>query len=375
MKRTIKKFLLPVVAAVAVTFGACSDWTETESLDINYPSLDKQNPELYKQYLEALRTYKATDHPVTIVSVPGRTAAPSQQNEHFTNLPDSVDYICVTNPAGLHPMLAAEITEVHKKGTRVVYDIDYEAIESLWEKELEEEQAAKPEQPGTPGEPAVVQESGDDEPTSGQELERRFLEFCREQAELQLSYCARYGFDGVTVSYEGRAPLSMTEAERAAYAARQDAFFSTVAGWTSKHGDKLLFFRGSPQNLVDVSFLSGCRYIIVPAPGAVSADQLSLAVLMSAASGVPTDRFIVGVTTPSITDPADENGYFSAFEADGKSRMRATKGAARWTVAPAAGYTKAGIAVADAQNDYYNITLVYKNIREAIDIMNPAPKN
>ena len=35
MKRNIKKFLFPAVA-VAVLFAACSDWTETESLDINY---------------------------------------------------------------------------------------------------------------------------------------------------------------------------------------------------------------------------------------------------------------------------------------------------------------------------------------------------
>ena len=34
-----------------------------------------------------------------------------------------------------------------------------------------------------------------------------------------------------------------------------------------------------------------------------------------------------------------------------------------------------GISIANAQNDYFNLTLVYKNIREAVDILNPAPKN
>ena len=55
MKRNIKKFLFPAVAVAALSLAACSDWTETESLDINYPSLEEQNPELYKQYLQALR--------------------------------------------------------------------------------------------------------------------------------------------------------------------------------------------------------------------------------------------------------------------------------------------------------------------------------
>ena len=55
MKRNIKKFLFPAVAVAVLSFAACSDWTETESLDINYPMLEEQNPELYKQYLKALR--------------------------------------------------------------------------------------------------------------------------------------------------------------------------------------------------------------------------------------------------------------------------------------------------------------------------------
>ena len=64
MKRNIKKFLLPVAVVAAVSFAACSDWTETESLDMKNPSLETQNPGLYKQYLEALRTYKAGEHKV-----------------------------------------------------------------------------------------------------------------------------------------------------------------------------------------------------------------------------------------------------------------------------------------------------------------------
>ena len=80
------------------------------------------------------------------------------------------------------------------------------------------------------------------------------------------------------------------------------------------------------------------------------------------------------VSTVSPSDPSDNRGYFSALDTDGKSRLRAIKGAAQWTLIPA-GYAKTGVCVADAQNDYFNISLVYKNIREAISIMNPSPKN
>lgn len=136
MKRNIKKFLFPAVAVAVLSFAACSDWTETESLDINYPTLEEQNPELYKQYLKALRDYKAGEHKVVLVSMDNTTSAPAQRNEHLTTMPDSVDIICLMNPDNLHPTLAGEFAKVREKGTRVIYNIDYNAIEKLWEKVL-----------------------------------------------------------------------------------------------------------------------------------------------------------------------------------------------------------------------------------------------
>ena len=179
----------------------------------------------------------------------------------------------------------------------------------------------------------------------------------------------------VQVNYTGRAPQAMQEEEKAQYAARQEAFFSNVKTWNEANSGKVLVFQGNPQNLIDKSVLGECDYIVIPALTATSADKMSFAVLMAAVEDVPTDRFVIGVTTPSLTDLSDESGYFSGYEADGKTRVRATKGAAQWVVSPASGYEKLGISIANAQNDYFNLTLVYKNIREAVDILNPAPKN
>lgn len=376
MKRNIKKFLLPVAAVAVLSFAACSDWTETESLDIKYPSFEEQNPGLYKQYLQALRDYKAGEHKVVFVTMDNTTTVPGQRNEHLTTMPDSVDFICLKNPDNLHPTLAGEFAAVREKGTRVIYNIDYDAIEKRWAQIVEEEEANKPEVPTPTDTPEATREDGegDGEQTPEQELELRFLEFCKQQTAAQLSLCAKYGYDGVQVNYTGRAPQAMLEAEKEIYAARQKAFFSNVKNWRESSG-KLLVFQGNPQNLVDNSILAGCKYIVIPALNATSGDKMSLAVLMAAVEGVPTDRFVIGVTIPSIVDLSNENGYFAGFEADGKTRVRAAKGAALWCVNAVPNYTKAGISVADAQYDYFNLTLVYKNIREAIDIMNPAPKN
>lgn len=361
MKPILNKLLLPLAGVLALGLAACSDWTETESLDINYPSIEEQNPALYAKYLEALRNYKARNHKVVFVTMENHPEAPQQQNHHLTNMPDSVDFICVTRPADMHPMLVSEIGKVYEKGTRVVYDISYDQIETLWKQQLEAEQT----------QPQPKQE--DDQTESSQE--ERFLSFCRAQVEQQLAYCARFGFDGLQATYTGQDPASMSEEVKALHTARQQAFFAPVENWKQNNAEKVLFFRGSPQNVFTLGIFSRCDYLILPAHSATSGDELTRSVLLASAAGVPTDRFIVGVTIPSLTDPNDFSGYFTDYEADGKTRMRATKGAARWVIAPGKDYTRAGIAIDQAQNDYYNLTLVYRHIREAIGVMNYAPKN
>ncbi|WP_295937048.1 glycoside hydrolase family 18 [uncultured Alistipes sp.] len=367
----MKKFLLPVVALAALSFAACSDWTDTESVDLDYPSLETQNPALYKKYLESLREYKAGEHKIVIATMDNTLSAPSQQNQHLTNMPDSVDLICLANPDNLHPVLVSEFAKVREKGTRLIYNIGYSDIEARWNEIIEEEEANKPEEPETPETPEDPEDPTDPEEV----LEARFLEFCREQTAALLTVCDKYGYDGLQVSYNGKFPDALPEAEKERYTARQEAFFQVVKAWYETHKSKLLIFQGEPVNLIDKSILQECIYIVIPALKATSADEMSFAVMMSVMQDVPTDRFIIGVKTPSITDPTDESGYFAGYEADGKTRLQAAKGAAGWVVMPVANYTKMGISVADAQNDYYNLTLVYKNIREAINIMNPTPKN
>lgn len=374
MKSNIIQFFFPVVMLFA--FVACDEWTETESLDIHRPTLEEQNPELYAQYMQALRDYKARDHKIVFVSVDNPSTAPSQRSEHIKTLPDSVDYIVLKNPADVHPTLVAEMSLVREKGTRVLYTIDYDALEARWAQILEEEENNRPEEPETPEIPDEGEgdEGEEPQPDPAEVLEQRFLDFCREQTALQLAYCDRYGFDGVIVACTGKNYFGMADDVQARYIARQEAFFGAVVVWHGTHADKSLSFCGKPQYLADKSILAQCDYIILPAIDAQSVSELSLVLVQALVAEVPADRFVIQVSTVSATDPTDETGYFLGMDEDGKSRLRAVKAAAQWTLA-ASDCSKAGLFIADAQNDYFNISMVYRNIREAISIMNPAPKN
>jgi hypothetical protein len=87
---------------------------------------------------------------------------------------------------------------------------------------------------------------------------------------------------------------------------------------------------------------------------------------MACGTGVPTDRFVIGVTAFDVTDETATDGLFSGG-------ISAIEGAGRWAVSPASGFSKKGVCVNHAQFDYYNITNVYSEIGKAIATMNPSP--
>ena len=68
-----------------------------------------------------------------MMTVQGTSATPNRQNQHPTAMPDSVDYLLMTDVDDLHPVIAAEIAEVRStKGTRSLNVVDYTTILNAW---------------------------------------------------------------------------------------------------------------------------------------------------------------------------------------------------------------------------------------------------
>lgn len=83
-------------------------------------------------------------------------------------------------------------------------------------------------------------------------------------------------------------------------------------------------------------------------------------------ASTPTDRFVVAVSTVSMDAADTKTGFYD--------KARAIKEAAYWITEPSADYTRAGIAIYNIQNDYYNADAIYPYVKEAINIMNPSPR-
>lgn len=329
----MKNALIPVLAAALLSVG-CDDWTESENMDFRRPTPEEQDPAAYQAYLASIRDYKRQEHKVMMMTVPGGSERPDLQNRHPKMMPDSVDVICMTDYLDLHPTIAEEIALTYDtKGTQTVCVVDYASIQSAWDA-LEEQKAEA-------GEPAGTAEE--------------FEAYCREQAESQLACCDRYGFHGIEISYLGR---KATEMEKAG----QTGFFESIDAWRASHADKTMIIRGYIQNLIDNSILADCDYIVILAGDITAPSELTRAITRKMGEGVPNDRFILEVTVPTTEDPTQVGATPQA--------------AAEWAVTPegdgVAEFIKAGLAVGNAQYDYFNTVRIYNSIRQAMSIMNPA---
>ena len=93
----------------------------------------------------------------------------------------------------------------------------------------------------------------------------------------------------------------------------------------------------------------------------------------SAGNLLDDTSFIVSVETVQSDDAEGVHGYFTTVDEHG-NKLRSVEATATWLGRPANGFARSGMFVTNAQHDYYDVDFVYRNIREAIGIMNPSPK-
>lgn len=357
-RNDIFRTLLSGMALVLAT--SCSDWTDVESLNIHNPSIKDQNPALYAQYVKSLNEFKASEHQVVIVSVNNIAATPTSRSQHLTDLPDSVDYICLNNIMEVSKVNVSEMEEVRQLGTKVLGLVDFDAIESAWKVILEEEAANPPMAP--------EETEGEGEEEEPVDNATRFIQYCKGEMDKLITANNALGVDGIVANFTGfDLNILVGESAIAAETARQAVFFDAVTSWKAANANKVILFKGSPQNVMNKGLLSDCKYIIVNAHSAKNLYEMSYYILMASAKDVPTNRFVMGVTTPYVTNSGSNNGEFG----DGSS---AIIGAAQWAVSRTPEYTKAGISIDSAETDYFNAANVYPTVKEAINTLSPTVK-
>lgn len=354
MKKMIKITLLATALLTSAwALSSCSDWVDPESLNLHVPSFEEQNPGLYADYLADLKQYKASDHKLTFASFDNRTGDPVKQAERLSVLPDSLDFISLINPDNLYPDVLKEIEMVRAKGTRMIYSVDYSIIEKEWIDLLKKEENAN-----------LTEEDA--------------KAFIAKRTEEMLTFCDKYHYDGVTISYPGRSLVSLPAAELLLYSARQKTFFDVALAWYETHAGKIFSFEGNPQFLVqeNMDILTKCQYVILMTTSSKNTSEMDIAgnqAVVSTGELLNGAKFIVSVETTRPGDPNGVHGYFGTIDENG-NKVRSAQETARWIRRSSGVFDRSGIFVTNAQYDYYDNKSIYHNIREAIGIMNPSPK-
>lgn len=336
MKLYKKSFKGIVLAAFSVlALSACSDWTDTENINLVEPGIDQQAPEQYAKYLKNLQAYKNSEHKYVYGWFDNSEKVPFSRGQHIADAPDSLDVIVMTSPE-LAEFELEDIATVHAKGTKVYYSISYDNILKEHTDKVKD---------GT--------ETGEFSAYLSTELNRLIA--------------LEANFDGIIAEYRGSNPIYMSEADRTVAKATQDAFFSVISNWKSANSGKKLVFQGYPVNLIGQTVLSSCEHIILMTDDVTDAAQLGIEAYQALmADGVPADRFIVTTSTTSLDATDRVTGFYGT--------ARGLSEAAYWVTATSADFTRAGLAILNLQNDYFNATNNYQYVKEAINIMNPAPK-
>ncbi len=333
--------------AICLALVSCDDWTEPETLPVENPDMEKQNPELYAKYLESLRTYKSAHHKVVYAWFDNREKVPFNRAQHISNLPDSVDYAVLMYPDELVERELKEMDNIRiKKAMKVLFSVSYDALKLTYDEKVKAHQEAedKTTDPGS------------------------FLDYLMPILQKNIQLIDKYGYDGMVMSFNGKSTLHMGKEEKNQYLSDTNAFIGIIQAWSERITDKWLVFEGKPQNLLDKTILNACKHIILFGTiDATNSGKLDYEILSALTNGVPIDRFIVGAKTHSLDQADVKTGYW----ADGS---RAVVSSALWAAATYSGYTVAGLAVYDISNDYYNTKQVYQYTRQAINIMNPSLK-
>lgn len=327
----MKPIFIPVVAAVAL-LTSCSDWTDPRNQDF-LPRIAQEDPAT----LAAIRAFKASDHPLTMLHIDGPKEAPNRRNQHPMAMPDSVDLLLVNGVADLHPAFLREVAEVRAaKGTRTLGMVDYTTIRRRWE-ELRDE--------------AVAADRG------AEFTEEHFAAYCRTETERLLEACETAALDGVVASYLGGYD-----------AAPAAPFVRAVDAWAQAHPERMLLFRGYPAYVARIEgqqLVGKSRYILILTEEARSSVAISRLVREQLVEGVPADRIILEAAVPALADGGEDAQVGATLQE-----------AARWVTDPSTVATvrceKRGLAVANASEDYFN-NPTYRRIREAVAILNAAP--
>ena len=334
MNRAYKYIIAAVMTGLVLT--ACQEWIMPESLKVSVKNNGDADPALREHYLQNLRSYKESEHPLVYVTFDNVAATALNATALVSYLPDSVDVVEITDP-DLHDWFAADMKKVQENfGTRFVLRISYDEITAPYG--------------STPGLIPVTEEEK--------------TEIIATAVNSILDKVETFGFDGITVQFDGTLPTYMKPEELAAQTKKENDILPLIASWKEKNPDMLLFFNGVPTRTIDHTVPLAADVIIIPSVSLKSAYAADFEA-RNGANGEFRGARMMLETIPVPNDPLDKTtGRY--VEGDSLPMM------VEWmTTHVPEKYTLAGICIYHAEWDCLSTNTYYPVLRNAIKTLNP----
>ena len=335
MKKIYRHILTAVILGISLT--ACQEWLKPESLAVNVKGTGTDDSALREQYLENLRAYKkSADHQLIYVSFDNAYETAKNAAALVSYLPDSVDVVEITNP-DLHEWFKRDMQKVQKDyGTRFVIRVSYDDITAPYGNAPGQTQVSEAEK-------TVIIDSVVNE---------------------LLQKVETYGYDGITVQYDGLYPDYLYSNELAALTKKENDFLPLIAAWKEQNPDKTMFFNGVPTRTIDHTVPLAAEVIIIPTVDARSVNYADFEARNGANGEFAGSRMML--ETMSVpNDPLD------------KSTGRYTEGEQiplmlEWmTTNVPDKYTLAGICVYHAEWGCLSTSGYYPILKNVIKTLNP----
>lgn len=120
--KTIRYILLTALSVLAL--ASCSKWTEVKSVDIKFNRPWDQDPALWAKYKASLLSYKQGEHYLFYAVFDNAPEKATRESDFMRSLPDSLDYVSLTNAANFSDYDREDMEWMHSIGTKVLYRID-----------------------------------------------------------------------------------------------------------------------------------------------------------------------------------------------------------------------------------------------------------
>lgn len=344
------------MAMSAAVLISCSDWTDPESIKIEVASLEKDNPEVYAEYCQSIRDYKAGDHKIVYVSFDNQQKK-DNQSFNLTSLPDSIDVVELSNPDLIDQTLVDQMNKLRsEKSFRFAAEFSFDRVTEAFNQTIEAMQEAYEAERDTVaahgGDPDTVKEPDYPDVTG----------FLDDELDRVFKYVDDYKLEVVRVQYANlMSRTHLTTEEDSIYVAEQTIIFDSILKRFKSRSNVKMFLNAKAEYIVSEDVINAAEYVILPTESLFGTSEIDYMAVRTIAQH-PSAKLLFAISSASDDFSA---GWFN------NKTVEQIPTAALW-INEQSEFNKSGLVIYNVRRTFFDTNHnVYSKLRSAIKVMNP----